>query len=432
MMKLIASIATAGLTLSHALTGEEAANVLRKEVESYQVDFGIGSLCKTYSCCNVTSTQSCAVTSFPKDQTTLVLPGGETRCIYSTSTPFAFQVIPGSSDKVLLYFQGGGACWDEASTKGGFCTSDSSPQSLVGIFDRTDAKNAYKDYTIVHVLYCSGDLFGGDVVRPYTDSAGVPVAQKGYDNALSAVNWIQQQQASGGLASSLSDLVIMGCSAGSLGAQIWSDNALDMIKHTKAAVIPDSYAGVFPDGSEGPLIYEFGMCNVGKDFLSPENYQKCIDQTLTLEDINGQFIPANPTVPFAFIQSKTDIVQQSFYAAVALSMGLPAAQTPAEFYDSVNDIFEGYNVHPNFLTYLVSGDQHCFTPMSLYYTADAVSNKDNGANTNQQMMYAWANTFPLSSSQSQVTVCEGSLQSTGSNSTTYCSSQLFPKQYTEN
>jgi hypothetical protein len=64
---------------------------------------------------------------------------------------------------------------------------------------------------------------------------------------------------------------------------------------------------------------------------------------------------------------------------------------------------QGYNVNPNFLTYLVSGDQHCFTPMSLYFTAglspqsthtisshcsvDAVSNKDNGANTNQPMMY---------------------------------------------
>eukprot|EP00604_Paraphysomonas_vestita_P003633 CAMPEP_0174820236 /NCGR_PEP_ID=MMETSP1107-20130205/3928_1 /TAXON_ID=36770 /ORGANISM="Paraphysomonas vestita, Strain GFlagA" /LENGTH=376 /DNA_ID=CAMNT_0016035169 /DNA_START=214 /DNA_END=1344 /DNA_ORIENTATION=+ len=372
----------------------------------------------------------------PKDQTTLVLPGGNTRCIFSTSTPFAFQVVPGSSDKVLLYFQGGGACWDEASTKAGFCTTDSSPQSLVGIFDRNEPLNKYKDYTIVHVSYCSGDLFGGDVVRDYTDSAGVPVIQKGYENGLSAVNWIQQQQASGALSSTLSDLVVMGCSAGSIGAQIWSDNSLNMIKWQKAAVIPDSYAGVFPDGSQGPLIYGFGMCSVGKDFLSEANYQKCIEQTLTLQDINLQFIPQHSDVPFSFIQSKTDIVQQSFYTAVGLSMGLPALETPAEFYDKVNTIFEAYNTNPNFLTYLVSGDQHCFTPMSLYYTADAVSNKDDGDNTNQQMMYDWTNKFPLAESETEVTVCEGTVQSSkkglyGANSTTYCASELFPKQYTE-
>lgn len=161
-----------------------------------------------FQCCNVTATESCSLNNMPQDQSTLVLPGGNTRCIYSTSTPFgilyfflfylfnsslwlililfilliftAFQVVPGSSDNVLLYFQGGGACWDEASTKAGFCTSDSSPQSLVGIFDRNEPLNKYKDYTIVHVSYCSGDLFGGDVVRDYTDSAGVPVVQKGF------------------------------------------------------------------------------------------------------------------------------------------------------------------------------------------------------------------------------------------------------------
>jgi hypothetical protein len=44
------------------------------------------------NCCTVSSTESCGLTSMPKDQTTLVLPGGETRCIYSYSTPFAFQV----------------------------------------------------------------------------------------------------------------------------------------------------------------------------------------------------------------------------------------------------------------------------------------------------------------------------------------------------
>ncbi len=60
-------------------------------------------------------------------------------------------------------------CRDEASTKAGFCTSDSSPQSANGVFDRSNPKNAYRDYTIVHVSYCSGDLFGGNVVRPYSD-----------------------------------------------------------------------------------------------------------------------------------------------------------------------------------------------------------------------------------------------------------------------
>jgi recombinational DNA repair protein RecR len=51
-----------------------------------------GNICDGQTCCNVTSTEQCSISSMIRDQSILVLPGGETRCIYSTSTPFAFQV----------------------------------------------------------------------------------------------------------------------------------------------------------------------------------------------------------------------------------------------------------------------------------------------------------------------------------------------------
>jgi hypothetical protein len=48
MMKLIASVATAGLTLTHALTENEAHSILRADVESYS-NVGVGSLCHSYT-----------------------------------------------------------------------------------------------------------------------------------------------------------------------------------------------------------------------------------------------------------------------------------------------------------------------------------------------------------------------------------------------
>jgi hypothetical protein len=106
---------------------------------------------------------------------TLVFPGGDTRCIYSYSTPYAFQVkqfvmmmtnlivslqvIPGSSANLLFYLQGGGACWDAATTKAGVCTTDVTPQSANGVFNRNDARNKFKDYTLVVLSYCSGDVW---------------------------------------------------------------------------------------------------------------------------------------------------------------------------------------------------------------------------------------------------------------------------------
>lgn len=79
-----------------ALIGVVAASlksedIIRREVSKFQVDTA-KDLCRGNTCCTVSATESCSVKTFAKDVTTLVLPGGETRCITSTSTPFAFQV----------------------------------------------------------------------------------------------------------------------------------------------------------------------------------------------------------------------------------------------------------------------------------------------------------------------------------------------------
>lgn len=149
----------------------------------------------------------------------------------------------------------------------------------------------------------------------------------------------------------------------------------------------------------------------GNGFISAENLAKCEAQTLTIQDIENEFMDATPDVPFAFIQSKTDTVQMSFYVSVGLTTpNTTAAITPESFYDDVNAVFEEYNGHDNFLTYLVDGTQHCFSPYNLFYTADGISAEDNGAAATQEMMYEWANHFPLAESESESTVCEGDLQ----------------------
>ncbi|CAE7623932.1 unnamed protein product, partial [Symbiodinium microadriaticum] len=338
------------------------------------------------------------------------------------------------TDKLLFYFQGGGACWDKASTVTvPLCTTDSSPSGLNGIFDRTNTANAYRDYTVVQVLYCSGDIHGGNTVRPYDDSAGEPVQQKGIANGQAVLDWVVLQQQTGKLAATLNDLVVMGCSAGSIGAQLWSNQITSAVKWNKAAVVPDSYAGVFPPGSQGPLVYNYGFCSSG--FLSEALYQKCMSQELTLQDINMEFIANTPTVPTSFIQSKTDSVQMSFYVAIGVTTPDSSASiTPEQFYTDVNIIFEEYNKNYNFLTYLVDGNQHCFTPSSVYYTADAVGPKDDGMTNAGPMLSEWTGLYPLSSGEDVNTVCEGDMQVSrvAANNQTYCDSNYVPKEFVEN
>lgn len=407
----------------------DAADIIQTYVNSYQSN-SASSLCQENTCCNITTTEACSISQMPSDQSTLVLPGGNTRCISSESTPFAFQVIPGESDKLLVYFQGGGACWDKVSTKLGFCSFDVSPQSPIGIFDRTNKNNQFRTYTIVHVMYCSGDVFVGNSTRPYTDSNRKPYRQVGLLNAQSAVDWVKSQVKSGLLASTFNELVVMGCSAGSIGAQLWGNQVLSQLSWKHAAVIPDSYAGVFPKGSMGPLMYDFGFCQSG--FLSAELYEKCMNQVLELSDIDLEYARAMPNVPFAFIQSKTDVVQMAFYWALAATTGTPPVLiNPTEFYNGVNEIFGSYNAQlPNFVTYLVDGHQHCFTPKTVFYEADTKGPEDEGKSTSTQMVYDWVNQYPLEEGSVTNTRCDGTLQGDRTDNT-YCSSSVNPKSFTE-
>jgi hypothetical protein len=350
------------------------------------------------------------------------------------STVLLKQVIPGASNKLLFYFQGGGACWDAYSTKSVLCTTDVSPQSLVGVFSRTNANTRFRDYTVVHILYCSGDSHQGNVTRPYNDEQGQPVVQRGLVNAQSALDWVQQQVVKGSLATKFSELIVMGCSAGSIGAQVWARKVLATLPHSTAAVVPDSYAGDFPPGTSGPLIYGFGFCTSG--LLSAALEAKCNAQMLTLSDIALFNMQATPSIPYVFLQSKVDNVQQSFYDVVALtSNSSQKSITPTQFYSDVNDIFGGYNSQQaNFVAYLIDGDHHCFTDQELYYTADPQSSTDNGVHSDNLMMHEYLNTLPLQNALQISSVCEGTvaekfIKETDDNM--YCSSQVVPKTFVE-
>jgi len=411
------------------LTYKEASKIIKDYVAS-QPSIG-RDLCDKYTCCTLSDDEKCNIDTFITDSSTLVLPGGESRCIFSSSTPYAFQVIPGASDKLIVYLQGGGACWDEASTNAGFCSTSVSPASLIGMFDRENELNPYKDYTVVHALYCSGDLWGGNVTQSYNDADGVPVTQKGLYNVQLTIDWIIAQQKASKLSSTFTDLIVTGTSAGAVGVQLWYTQILDSFDWDSAVVIPDSYAGVFPDGTQGPLTKALGYCTWEK--LPEDLYTTCINEQVTLELLTSYNLKNNyPDVPVAFIQSKLDATQQSFYVAVGYSMNASAVITPTQFYKEVNEIFADYNQYPNFVSYLVDGTQHCFIDKSYYFTADGLGPSDNNSVDNTDItLIEWINYFPVIDSEEVVhSVCVGDITiglSAGKNDNTYCSSSVYPK-----
>lgn len=322
-----------GMDPNAPVTLEQATKYIQDEVKSYSTYktgdvSSSGTVTATYPTCAMTADENCSLTNFANDVTSLVQPGGETACIFEDSGPFQFQVIKGASDKVLIHFQGGGACFDEISSKMGFCTTSANPYSQIGVFDRTNPTNPYKDATVIVVLYCSGDLHAGDITRPYKVNGG-SVVQKGLANTQATLDWIKSQQDQGLLASPLQELTVMGCSAGSLGTQVWADEVLKQIPAVHAAVAPDSYAGVFPEGTQGPLIRGYGMCPWVNSHY-PTLSKSCWAGTLTIQDMVDTQMSAiekrargGEPVPYGYWNSKADYVQQSFYIAVGVLSHFP-------------------------------------------------------------------------------------------------------------
>ena len=83
--------------------------------------------------------------------------GAGTGCSHDSS--YAFFVHPGSERRLMIFFQGGGACWNSQncdvqgrSTFHPQIDSTDDPNRLSGLFDLSSPRNPVRDYTIVFGL----------------------------------------------------------------------------------------------------------------------------------------------------------------------------------------------------------------------------------------------------------------------------------------
>jgi hypothetical protein len=170
-------------------------------------------------------------------------------------------VNQGSSNNLLVFMNGGGACWDyetcfviKTASKGPFGAAEFN--GMVGkdqkntIFDRNDASNPFKDWSYVFVPYCTGDLHAGDNVVTYMDNMGMDphtYHHAGHKNILAYVSRIA------GTWPAPDKLVVSGSSAGGYGTamnfdtfrQFWPTGKLYMLDDSgpvlEGSAIPDGY-----------------------------------------------------------------------------------------------------------------------------------------------------------------------------------------------
>lgn len=334
----------------------------------------------------------------------MVYPGGKARCIFSDSPDYGFQVVPRDRDKVLLFFEGGGACWNALTTTIGAChIQKSQARPLVGVMNHSVAANPFRNYTLVYLSGCSGDLHTGNVVRGYVDRRGELVQQRGYYNTRSTIDWVKANLG----VQRLSSLFVSGESAGSIAVQVWSATLLRELPSEHASVIADSYVGVFPRDFQGPLFQQFGVCDTELLSFDTDLLAKCHSGRVTFQDAYEATIRAFPQVRFGSINSKFDSTQMLYYALASASMGRPQSLDRLDFHQRMTAILRRYVKYPNHASFLLTSDWHVYTFIT-YNDYGELTDKvfTGGFNGTQRELGTWLASFHEQGASPMESHCE--------------------------
>ncbi|WP_438008066.1 pectin acetylesterase-family hydrolase [Sorangium sp. So ce321] len=176
-------------------------------------------------------------------------PGGETTC--SRGAPFKYFVRPGTVNRLIVEFRGGGACWSQTtcSVAGALfqetVTEDAAvvnQQGATGIYDHENPDNPFRDWHHVYIPYCTGDIHWGDNTATYGEGdQAVTIQHKGAVNVRAALGWIYEN------VPAPEKIFVTGCSAGAYGSILWSAHLREHYKGASVVQFADSGAGIITD-----------------------------------------------------------------------------------------------------------------------------------------------------------------------------------------
>lgn len=163
-------------------------------------------------------------------------------------------------DKTLIYFNGGGACWNGSTCLTSLMVGDrptynpaieveNNPSQVGGILDLSHSDNPFREWSIIFIPYCTGDVHIGSKDTLYSDPLGlvnegnpVIVQHRGFDNFMAVREWIKinidRKDAE--------KILVAGSSAGSYGAILNFSRLHSLYRNkTIVALLTDAGVGVF-------------------------------------------------------------------------------------------------------------------------------------------------------------------------------------------
>ena len=311
-----------------------------------------------------------------------VEPGGDTIC--SDGSDFRFFVRVADPRELVVYFQGGGACWN-----GGSCDPDGDPtytqvaveelHSATGVDVEAGAmhgmmafghpENPFVDHSVVFVPYCTADVHIGDSVTTYTVDAteetpahDVTIHHRGYVNAMAALDWTYEQFLAP------ESILVTGSSAGAIPSPLYARFLAEHYPDTRLAALGDG-AGGYRNLMDADRPHEKWDTLAALSDL-PE-FSSMVSEEFTFESLYTTSGTSHPYLDLARYDTSEDSTQKRF-----LNLGGVEVSTLQPFLDA-NHADIAAQVE-NYVSYVAPGELHTILLRPEFYTyqVDGVSVRD--------------------------------------------------------
>ena len=287
--------------------------------------------------------------------------GAWTVYFYDTSSParclngsqYMVSLHRGDPNKVMLYLEGGGACWDYNSCYNSIMAkSTANPVQIGGILDTSNAANPFSDYSIVYASYCDGSVWSGDNDVAFTDTttgATVTTYFHGLANLSAAITLMKQNFINPNY------LVVAGSSAGGYGTFMGYFVTRTQYPFTTVHVLNDSGVGLF--NPTQTTLFQNILTTWNIKNIIPSDCPKCSQQMSYLAD---WALDRDPNADFGFFSYYNDVVIGSIF------LQMNTNDFKNLLLSVTGDI---HHDHPNrFQRFFVNGSMHTVLELPSYYT----------------------------------------------------------------
>ena len=301
----------------------------------------------------------------------------DSRCMNNTPTGIGVNLNP-DSDKVLIYMQGGNACFNLGSCNVTFNTDGygaakwaSEPVKNASFFDRNAAENIFADYSYIVVPYCTGDVHAGS--NPNGTVVNTQYNFSGYTNMTQYLERLAPTFPNA------TEVVLGGWSAGGFGSFFNYDQVAQAFGPGARVTLVDDSGPPMGDQYLPPCLQAHfkSTWNLERNF--PSDCDTCRNANGSFAEALVQYLLNKyPENNFGVISSTADTTIRAFWGFGNNNCAdlLPGTVLPvyegARFQAGLEDLRDRIANSDNFALYMPTSERHVWWPVPSYGPASTL------------------------------------------------------------